>query len=100
MWACSSGLNTRRLRVAFLREVGEGGEETEATEGSCGCCLSSPGYLEETERVVGVGEDGISLPVEKGGGSSSGMDARVWAAMSSDVSGWTTKFVRGRLSRG
>ncbi|CBJ27183.1 conserved unknown protein [Ectocarpus siliculosus] len=100
MWACSSGINTRRLRVAFLREAGEESEETEVAEGNGGCCLSSPGYLEETERVVGVGEDGVSLPVGNGGGSSSGIDARVWAAMSSDVSGWTTKFVRGRLSRG
>ncbi|CAM9371077.1 unnamed protein product [Ectocarpus sp. 4 AP-2014] len=100
MWACSSGINTRRLRVAFLREAGEEGEETEVVEGDCGCCLSSSGYLEETERVVGVGEDGVSSPVGNGGGSSSGMDARVWAAMSSDVSGWATKFVRGRLSRG
>lgn len=100
MWACSGGLNNRRLRVAFLWEVGEGGEETEVTEGGCGCCLSSPGCLEETERGVGVGEDGVSLPMGNGGGSCSGMDARVWAAMSSDVSAWTTKFVRGRLSRG
>ncbi|CAM9415916.1 unnamed protein product, partial [Ectocarpus sp. 12 AP-2014] len=60
MWACSSGINIRRLRVAFLREAGEEGEETEVAEGNCGCCLSSPGYLEETEGVVGVGEDRVS----------------------------------------
>lgn len=128
MWTCSGGLNVRRLRVAFSSGEGDAGvcrddeeaEEEGEEEGardenggrtsSC-CCWSSPGFLKETV-AVGPGEgDYLSQGSRDGGGGDgdggkgegeppSDMDSMVWTAMSSDVLGWTRKFVRARLARG
>lgn len=116
MWACSGGVNFRRLGVAFSSRREEiypddgGGHyprgEGQATCGCCGGCWSSPGFLEELPgvRVGAFGGDGAVVAVGADGGeevaASADRNTRVWAAISADVLAWTRRFVKGRLARG
>lgn len=109
MWACSGALNVRRLRVVFCSNGGEerchgdGGKQRgqSKTTGCGGGCWSSPGFLEELPGVRAVAGDGdVVVPGDGGGASSPDINTRVWSAISSDVLGWTGRFVRGRVARG
>ncbi len=114
MWACSGGLNVRRLRVAFSSEDeeswcggtggcghGDGSEPAGCGGDGGGGCWSSPGVLEETAGArVGAGDGDFVFPKDGESLASPDMDTRVWAAMSSDVLAWTRRYVKGRLARG
>ncbi|CAM9502885.1 unnamed protein product [Scytosiphon promiscuus] len=95
MWACSSGLNVRRVRITFRSDKKEGGPQEEGgytdngegEEGQDGvgigvdgsttfclcrncCCSSSPGFLEEI--VAAAGDSGGNELSPSLGDSSSG----------------------------
>lgn len=78
MWACSSGVNVRKLRLMFTIHGDHRGGEIGA--GRKGAMSSQVALLS---------------PVENG--IASGVDERVWEAISTDVLRWARKYVKGRL---
>lgn len=75
MWECSSGLNARKLQLAFVWDT-----------------RRSNGSLNQAQAVL--------HEVQGDAGPSSCVDARVWAALSDDVVLWTRRFVHAKLAPG
>eukprot|EP00752_Nemacystus_decipiens_P001702 g1648.t1 len=107
MWACSAGLNFRKLGVAFSSRRGEArGQGDGGSQGGDRCCYgcwSSPAFLTQLPgvRAGACGDDDDAVWGDgRGSVLSPDINTRVWSAISSDVFGWTRRFVKGRLARG
>lgn len=98
MWAYSGGLNSRKVRIMFRAAAAAAGAEREGDHGTVTARVPTrpSGSPSMSKEIWAAGE----VNLLSGEDQISGMDARVWHAMSADVMDWTRRFVRERLAPG